>query len=64
MQAFSFKVKYLKITFRKSRSPFSGAFAKLRKVTIRFVMSVRLSIRMKQVGSHWTDFHDVSEQKL
>ena len=29
-----------------------GAFAKLWKVTISFVMSVR----MKQLDSHWTDF--------
>ena len=32
------------------------AFAKLRKETIKFVMSVRLSVRVKQIGSHWTDF--------
>jgi len=32
-----------------------GAFAKLRKATISFVMSVR----MEQLGSHWTDFHEI-----
>jgi hypothetical protein len=37
-----------------------GAFAKLRKATISFVMSVRLSVRMEQLGSNWTDFHDTS----
>jgi hypothetical protein len=37
---------------------FFGAFAKLRKATIRFVMSVRLSVRMEQLGSHRTDFHE------
>jgi hypothetical protein len=36
---------------------FLGAFAKLRKATISFVMSVRLSVRMEQLGSHWTNFH-------
>jgi hypothetical protein len=36
-----------------------GAFAKLRKATISFVRSVRLSIRMEQLGSHWTDFHEI-----
>jgi len=40
-----------------------GAFAKLRKSTISFVMSVSLSvrpsIRMEQLGSHWSDFHDI-----
>ena len=29
-----------------------GAFAKLRKATITFVMSVRLSVHMEQLGSH------------
>ena len=45
---------------------FSGAFAKLRKVTFRFVMSVALSVclfacpsvRMEQLSSHWTDFYE------
>jgi hypothetical protein len=39
-----------------------GTFAKLRKATISFVMSVQLSVclsvRIEQLGSHWTDFHD------
>jgi hypothetical protein len=33
---------------------FLGAFAKLRNVTISFVMSGR----MEQLSSHWTDFHE------
>jgi len=33
-----------------------GAFAKLRKATISFVMSVRPSVRMQQLGSERTDF--------
>jgi hypothetical protein len=33
---------------------FLGAFAKLRKATI-----ICPSIRMKQLGSQWTDFHEV-----
>jgi len=32
-----------------------GAFAKLRKATISFVVSVRPSVRMEQLSSHWTD---------
>ena len=40
--------------------PFLGALAKLLKATINFVMciclSVRPSVRMKQLGSHRTDF--------
>jgi hypothetical protein len=38
---------------------FLGAFAKLRKATISFVMSVRLSILVEQLGSHWTDVHEI-----
>ena len=38
---------------------FLGAFAKLRKATISFVMSVCLSLRMEQLGSHWKDFHEI-----
>jgi tRNA G10 N-methylase Trm11 len=44
---------------------FLSAFAKLRKATISFAMPVhpsvypifRLSVRMEQLRSHWTDFH-------
>jgi len=38
---------------------FLGAFGKLRKVTISFVMFVRLSFRMEQLGYRWTDFHEI-----
>ena len=38
---------------------FLGAFAKLLKATISFVTSVCLSVRMEQLGSHWTDFHEI-----
>ena len=40
-------------------TPFLGAFATFRKANMSFVMSVRLSIRMEQLGSHWTDFHEI-----
>ena len=33
-----------------------GALVKLRKATISFVMCVRPSVRMEQLGFHWTDF--------
>ena len=44
-----------------------GAFPKLRKATISFVVSVRpsvrpsvcLSVRTEQLGSHWTDFDKI-----
>jgi hypothetical protein len=36
---------------------FIGASVKSRKATVSFVMFVRLSVRMEQFSSHWTDFH-------
>jgi len=36
---------------------FLGTFANFRKTTLSFVMSVRLSVRMEQLGSQWTDFN-------
>jgi len=39
--------------------PLLGAFAKLQKVTIGFVMSIFLSIHMEQLGFHWMDFHEI-----
>jgi hypothetical protein len=38
---------------------FLSAFSKLRKVTISTVISVRLSVRMGQLGSHWKDFNAI-----
>ena len=38
---------------------FIGAVAELCKATVSVVMSVRLSAHMEQLGSHWTDFHEV-----
>ena len=39
---------------------FLGAFAKSRKESISVVVSaVRPPARMTQLGSHWTDFHEV-----
>jgi len=38
---------------------FLGAFAIVQKATISFAMSVRLFVRMEQLGSHWTDFHQI-----
>jgi len=41
----------------------SGTLAKLRKATISFVMNFRLparpSVCIEQLGSHWTDFHEI-----
>jgi hypothetical protein len=40
---------------------FLGAFSNPRKATISFVMclSVCLSVRMEQLGYHWTDFREI-----
>jgi len=38
---------------------FLGAFGKLRKATRSFVISVRPSVRMEQLGTHWTDCHEI-----
>ena len=38
---------------------FLGPFAKARKAIISSVMSVRPFVRMEQLGSHWTDAHEI-----
>jgi hypothetical protein len=40
-------------------SLFLSAFAKLPKATVSFVMSACLSVRMEQLSSHWTYFHEI-----
>jgi hypothetical protein len=41
-----------------------GTFAKLRKAAISFVMSVRRSVCMEQLGCHRTDFHEILYLKI
>jgi hypothetical protein len=43
------------ICSQKLNTMFSGMFAKLRKVTISFIASVR----MEELSSHWTDFREI-----
>jgi hypothetical protein len=38
---------------------FLEAFAKLRKVTISFIVCVCPSVDMEQLGCHRTDFHEI-----
>ena len=38
---------------------FLGAFAKLRKVTISFIMPGLLFVCMEQLCSHWIDFYEI-----
>jgi hypothetical protein len=45
--------------FWEAEAEYLGALAILRKETISFVMYVRLSVRTEQLGSHWTDFHEI-----
>ena len=53
---------------KRFTTQFLGVFAKLRKATISFVMSVcpsfRLSVRMKQFGSHGTSFDKIRYLRL
>jgi hypothetical protein len=44
---------------RQLRFSFLGAFTKLRKTTISSVMSVRQSVRVEHLGSHYTDFYEI-----
>jgi hypothetical protein len=42
-----------------SFEPFLSAFTKLPKAAISFVLPVRPSVRMEQLGFHWTDFYGI-----
>jgi len=46
------------------RSHLLRAFAKFRRVTISFNMSVRSSVLMEQLGSHQTEFHKIWYLKI
>jgi hypothetical protein len=39
---------------------FVGAFAKLRKAAVNFVMYVRPSVSTEKLGSHCADLHGIS----
>jgi len=43
---------------RLQNSVVVGVVTNLRKATISFVTSVRPSVRMEQLVSHWKDFHE------
>ena len=45
--------------FLEKKNLILGAFTKLIKATTSFVMSVRLSVRVEQLCSHWKDFHEI-----
>jgi len=49
----------LVVTEGAKKTLFLGAFAKLRKATIIFIMSVYPSVRMELLCSHSADFHEI-----
>ena len=58
----NFEIWMLTHTEYHKPTSFYDEFAKLLRATICFVISVlvsRLSVRMEQLGSHWTDFHEI-----
>jgi len=54
-----FSLEIITFVNRQPRFSFLGAFTKLRKATISFVMSVRQFVRMEHLGSHYTDFYEI-----
>ena len=54
---FNGKAGKFKYIYLQHTSSFPGAFEKLRKTTIANKFHVRLSVRMEQLDSHWTDFN-------
>jgi hypothetical protein len=44
---------------RRSNHQFLGAFAKLPTAAVSSCLSVRVSVRMEKLGSHWVDFHEI-----
>jgi hypothetical protein len=51
--------KYYRNVLKQLCYWFLGKFAKLRKVTTIFVMTVCLSFRLEQHGSPWMNFHEI-----
>jgi len=44
--------------FRTIKPRFQARSQDCEKASVSFV-SARLSVRMEQLGSHWTDFHEI-----
>jgi hypothetical protein len=47
------------VRFTNMMLPFLDSLAKLQKVTVSFVKSVCLSVRIEQLGCQWTDFYEM-----
>jgi len=39
--------------------PFLGAFTKLQKAAVSFILSVCLSIYVEELGAHWPDIREI-----
>jgi len=54
---------YIHLLRGPARKTFLGAFPKLRRATVSFIMSVRpsvcLSVRIEQISSHWTECDEI-----
>jgi hypothetical protein len=53
------KSKCRHLTSWRSKCYAMSGFVNLRKASIGFVVSVRQYVRLEQLGSHWTDFHEI-----
>jgi len=53
-----YKIQKCKRAIINMLREFLGAFAKLRKAVVSFVVSVRMS-HVEILESHWTDFHEI-----
>jgi len=43
---------------------YCGLFAKFRKATVNFLMSLRVCVRMEQLTCRWTDFHEMGYLRI
>jgi hypothetical protein len=59
LEFLNFNMSQERLLQKGKKKTSSRKFAKLWKATISFVMSVRPSLRMQQLGCHWTDVHEI-----
>ena len=56
---FSFTKNFFSMYIPPRQNTILGAFEKLREATFSFVVSLRLFVRMEQLGFHWRVFHQI-----
>ena len=49
------------ISLQQQMTGFLGVFGKLRKATIRFLVSVCPSVHMEEFTSHWIHLHEIRQ---